>query len=88
MKHALWKSESESPLVVVRLFATPMDYTVHGILQARILEWVAFPFSKGYFQPRDLSNPGIELRSPILQAYPLPDESQGKPTLWNTDTIY
>ena len=25
----------------------PMDYTVHGILQARILEWVAHPFSKG-----------------------------------------
>ena len=25
----------------------PMDYTVHGILQARILEWVAFPFSRG-----------------------------------------
>ena len=24
----------------------PMDYTVHGILQARILEWVAFSFSK------------------------------------------
>ena len=23
----------------------PVDYTVHGILQARILEWVAFPFS-------------------------------------------
>ena len=31
----------------------PMDYTVHGILQARILEWVAFPFYKGSFQPRD-----------------------------------
>ena len=31
----------------------PMDYTVHGILQARILEWVAFPFSRGSFQPRD-----------------------------------
>ena len=30
----------------------PMD-TVHGILQARILEWVAFPFSRGSFQPRD-----------------------------------
>ena len=30
----------------------PMDYTVHGILQARILEWVAFPFSRG-------SNPGL-----------------------------
>ena len=31
----------------------PMDYTVHGILQARILEWVAFPFSTGSSQPRD-----------------------------------
>ena len=30
----------------------PMDYTVYGILQARILEWVAFPFSRG-------SNPGL-----------------------------
>ena len=31
----------------------PMDYTVCGILQATILEWVAFPFSRGSFQPRD-----------------------------------
>ena len=30
-----------------------MDYTVHGILQARILEWVAFPFSRGPSQHRD-----------------------------------
>ena len=30
-----------------------MDYTVHGILQARILEWVAVPFSKGSSQPDD-----------------------------------
>ena len=30
-----------------------MDYTVHGILQARILEWVAFPFSRGSSQLRD-----------------------------------
>ena len=30
-----------------------MDYTVHGILQARIQEWVAVPFSKGSSQPRD-----------------------------------
>ena len=28
-------------------------YTVHGILQARILEWVAIPFSRGSSQPRD-----------------------------------
>ena len=31
----------------------PMDYTAYGILQARILEWVAFPFSRGSSQPRD-----------------------------------
>ena len=31
----------------------PMDFTVHGILQARILEWVAFPSSRGSSQPRD-----------------------------------
>ena len=30
-----------------------MEYTVHGILQARIVEWVAFPFSRGSSQPRD-----------------------------------
>ena len=31
----------------------PMDYTVHGILQARIMESVAIPFSRGSSQPRD-----------------------------------
>ena len=30
-----------------------MDYTVHGILQAKIVEWVAIPFSRGSLQPRD-----------------------------------
>ena len=43
------------------ILSTPMDYTVHGILQARILEWVAIP------SPGDLPNPGIEPRSPTLQ---------------------
>ena len=31
----------------------PMDYTVHRILQARILEWATFPFSRGSCLPRD-----------------------------------
>ena len=31
----------------------PTDNTVHGILQARILEWAAFPFSRRSSQPRD-----------------------------------
>ena len=30
-----------------------MDYIIHGILQARILEWAAFTFSRGSSQPRD-----------------------------------
>ena len=30
----------------------PMDYTIHGIHQTRILEWVAVPFSRGSSQPR------------------------------------
>ena len=34
-------------------YTVPKDYTVHGILQARILEWVAFPFSRGSSQARD-----------------------------------
>ena len=35
------------------ILCDPKDYTVHGILQARILEWVAVPFSRGSSQPRD-----------------------------------
>ena len=46
------KSESESQSVMSDSWQ-PLDYTVHGILQARILEWVAFPFSGGSSQPRD-----------------------------------
>ena len=45
-----------SEVKITWLFPTlcnPMDYTVHGILQARILEWVTFPFSRGSSQPRD-----------------------------------
>ena len=48
-----------------------MDYTVHGILQARILGWVAFP------SPGDLLYPGIKPRSPALKADSLPAEPQG-----------
>ena len=35
------------------ILCDPLDYTVHGILQARILEWVAVPFSRGSSQPSD-----------------------------------
>ena len=45
-----------SEVKVIQLCLTlcdPMDYTVYGILQARILVWVAFPFPRGSSQPRD-----------------------------------
>ena len=52
----------------------PMNYTVHGILQAKILEWVAFPFSRGSSQPK------IKPGSPALQADSLPAELSGEPS--------
>jgi len=55
----------------------PMDYSQAplsmGILQARILEWVAISFT------RDLPNPGIEPRSSALQMDSLPSEPQRSP---------
>ena len=62
----------------VQLFATPWTVACQaplsmGILQAKILEWVAMPSSKGSPQP------GIEPRSPTLQVDSLPAEPQLKP---------
>ena len=92
---------------------SPPGSFVHGILQTRVLEWVAMPSSRGSSQPRDgiqvsrtagrfftswatreaqeywsglpcppprdLPNPGMEPRSPTLQAGSLPAEPPGKP---------
>ena len=50
-----------------------MDYTVHGILQARILEWVAISFSRESSQPRD------QIWSSALQADSLLSKPPRKP---------
>ena len=42
---------------------SPLGSSVHGILQARILQWVAIPFSRN-----QIPNSGIRLKSPVLQA--------------------
>ena len=66
-----------SEVKVIQLHLTlcdPIGYPVHGIIQARILEWVAFPFSRGSSQPR------IEPGSPALQADSLLAELSGKPS--------
>ena len=47
------ESESESHSVSCLTLCDPMDCIVHGILQARMLEWVAVPFSRGSSWPRD-----------------------------------
>ena len=70
----------------VRLFETPWTVARQpplsmGLLQAIILEWVAMPSSRGA-PPGDLPYPGIEPRSPALQAHSLPFEPtrEARPT--------
>ena len=69
------KSESEVAQSCLTLFdhkdCSLPGSSVHGILQARVLEWVA--------APRDHPDPGIELRSLELQADFLSSEPPGKP---------
>ena len=59
---------------VIQSYLTRCNPT-DGILQARILEWVAFP------SPGDLPNQGTELRSPALQVDSLPAKPQGSPRI-------
>ena len=54
----------------------PAGSSVHGILQAGILEWVAVPFSKESSRPRDQTG------FPVLQADSLPSEPPGKPQIY------
>ena len=59
----------------------PMDYTVRGILQSRILEWVTFPFSRGSSQSRDWT------RSPTLQAIIYQLSHKGSPNAWGSPLL-
>ena len=57
-----------------RVDCSPPGSSVDGILQLRVLEWVSFP------SPGDLPDPGMELRSPALQADSLLSEPVRKPS--------
>ena len=72
----LWVSEATQscPTLCGPVDCNPPGSSIHVILQARILEWLAISFA------RDLPNPGIEPRSPALQADSLLTELQGKPS--------
>ena len=60
--------------IICPTVCNPMDYTVHGIFQARILEWVAFPFSRGSSQPRNQTRVSC-----IPGRFFIPTELSGKP---------
>ena len=70
-----WKSSLSRPVMFNCLWPYGLSLSrisVHGILQARILDWDALSFSKGSSQP------GIKPWSPSLQAGSLPSEPPGK----------
>ena len=62
-----------SPTLWDPMVSSPPEFSVHGILQARTLEWVATSFSRGSSWPRDWT------QSPALQADFLVSEPAGKP---------
>ena len=74
------KVKSESEVAQARLTlcdtldCSPQGSSIHGILQASILEWVAISFSRGSSWPRDWTQ-----RSPALQADALTSELPGNP---------
>ena len=61
-----------SPTLCDHMDCSPPGSSVHGSLQARILEWLSF------LPPGDLSDPGMKPGSPALQADSLPSEPPGK----------
>ena len=65
------------PIICVHMCVC-LYYTVHGILQDRILEWVAVPFSRESSQPR----------SPILQVNTLAAEPSGKPVCLYRESVF
>ena len=70
---AVWCLVAHScPTLCDPMDCNPPGFSVHGISEARILEWVAFP------SPEDLLNPGIEPGSPALHTESLPSEPPGK----------
>ena len=77
-----WRSEvtQSCPILCDLVDCSLPGCSVHGILQARILEWVAISFSG------DLPDPGIEPGSPTLRADALQSEPPGKPL--NTGKVF
>ena len=71
-----WTTRSHGILHGPQGLCDPMDYTVHGILQVRIKEWVVVPFSRGLSQPRDPTQVSC------IAVDSLPAEPPGKPYIY------
>ena len=72
--HVRAQSLQSCPTLCNPMDCSPSDSSVHGILQARILEWVARPSSRDYFRPRN-----IKPATPVLQMDSLPLRHWGSP---------
>ena len=83
----LGESESESHSAVSDSLWPHGLYTVHGILQARILEWGAFPFSRGSSQPRSPSLAGAFFTSWASKEAPVLEEVCAK-SLQSRQTLF
>ena len=65
---SVWLVAQSCPTLCDPMDCSPPGSSVHGILQARVLEWIAIPFSSGSSQPRDQN------KSPTLQVDSSPSE--------------
>ena len=75
------KSLQSCPILCVPMHHSLPGSSVHGILQARILEWVSMPFSRGSSQPRDQTQVSLCLLH--WQVGSLPLAPSGKPIIPN-----
>ena len=87
-----WSGLKRLKVKVAQLCPTlchPMDYTVHGVLQARILEWITLPFSRGSFQPRDWTSVSYVscISRWVLYHLGFPDSSVGKESICNAGDL-
>ena len=68
------------------IICDPIDCIVHGILQARILEWLAIPFSRGFSQPRD-GTQVFRIAGRFFTRWASREASEGK-VKWSRSVMY
>ena len=82
------KSLQSCPILCDPMDCSPPGSSAHGILQAKILEWVVTPSSRGSSWPRDRTCVSLSLSSPTLVGIFLTTEPPGKPQWFSTEVKY